>query len=298
MKCGFHIAPWLAARRQERPDEELDFWNVCWQALDDIAATHWDGVEVSQSQFDKFYDRPEELKAEFDSRGLELASYYFSRPFDEMSPAEAVELARPRCEFHQALGSSVLLLDGGRRGNGTTDERIRALAQSVNAVAALARQYGLITPWHIHYGSMFERAAAFDRLMELTDPDLLTVCPDTAQMALGDYDLKRTFERYAERITYVHYKDIAFHDGAGGYLPHIPEGFCEQGAWGEDRIADVLEPGRGVVDVPALARILASAGFNGWVVVDLDYTLVPPLESSRITREYLAQVIPELSFQA
>jgi len=295
MKSGFHVSPWLATKRQESPGQEPEFWSVCWQALDDIAATHWDGLEVAQPQFEEYYDRPEELRAEFDARGLELASYYFSRPFDEMSPAEAVELAKPRCEFHQAMDSSVMLLDGGRRGDGTTDARIRALARSVNAVAELARGYGLITPWHIHYGSMFERAAPFDRLMELTDPDLLTVCPDTAQMALGDYDLERTFEKYAERITYVHYKDIAFRDGAGGYLPDVPEGFCEQSAWGEDRIADVLEPGRGVVDVPALARILASVGFDGWVVVDLDYTLVPPLESSRITREYLADVIPELA---
>lgn len=165
---------------------------------------------------------------------------------------------------------------------------------SVNAVAETARRYGLITPWHIHYGSMFEISAALDRFMALTDPGLVTLCPDTAQMALGDYDLEATFEKYAERITYVHFKDIAFHDGAGGYLPHIPKGFKERGAWGPDRIADIVDTGCGVVDVAGLYGIMKSAGYDGWIVVDQDYSLTTPLESSRATRVNLGKLIPEI----
>lgn len=294
MKSGYHVSPWVAASRQEPADGEVDFWDVCWRALDEIAATHWDGVEVAQGQFEQYHGRPGELKREFDSRGLELITFYFARQFDQMTPQEAVKLARPRCEFHQAMGSSVLLIDGVRRGEGPQEDRIRAAADCINAVAELAREHGLISPWHIHHGSIFERSAAFDRLMELTDPDLVTICPDTAQMALGDYNLEKMFEKYAERISYVHFKDIAFLDGKGGYLPDIPPGFCEKGAWGPDRIAEVLEPGQGVVDVAGLFSIIESAGFDGWVVVDLDYALTTPIESSRVSRENLAKLIPGL----
>ncbi len=297
MKCGYHVAPWVVERRREAAGGTFDFWAAVDWALDEMAATHWDGVEVAQPEFEQYYDRPEELKRKLDARGLELATYYFSRPFDEMTPAEAVEQARPRCEFHRAMGASVMLLDGARRKAGPTEKRIRAVADCANAVGALAREYGLITPWHVHWGSIFESSAAFDRLMELTDPGLLSFCPDTAQMLAGDYDLKAAFEKYADRITYVHFKDIAFYDGKGGYLSYVPPGVKEKGAWGPDRIADVLEPGRGVVDVAGLYKIMASAGFDGWVVVDLDYSLTTPLESSRVTRENLAKLIPGLEIR-
>ena len=117
-------------------------------------------------------------------------------------------------------------------------------------------------------------------LTALADPALLYVCPDTAQMAFGDFDLGASFEKYAERIEYVHYKDIAFHDGRGAYLPTIPPRVSEKGAWGHNRSADFLEPGRGVINFRELHRIAVRAGFDGWIVVDPDYPLTTPYKSS------------------
>ena len=249
-------------------------------------------MEISQPEFERFYADPEAFRRQIASRGLTLATYYLARPFDELTPEQAVEMARPRCEFHRALGATVMALDGCRRLDGPSEARIRAAARSVNAVARLARDYGLLTPWHIHYGSIFEQSAAFDRFMELTDPDLVTICPDTAQMALGDYDLRATFEKYAERITYVHFKDIAFRDPKGATLSGIPPGVKEKGAWGPDRIADIVDTGCGIIEVAGLYRILESAGYAGWIVVDQDYAQTTPKESARRTRENLSRLIP------
>jgi len=294
MKCAYQIAPWLVARRRAAADGHLNFWAAASEAFDDIAAAGWDGVEISQPPFEAYYCRPEAFRRRLAMRGLELATYYLAKPFDEMTPAQARELARPRCEFHRSVGAKVMALDGCRRGERPTERRIRAAAASVNAVARLAHDYGLITPWHIHYGSMFEVSAVFDRFMELTDPDLVTVCPDTAQMALGDYDLVAAFEKYAERITYVHFKDIAFHDGRGGYLAGIPRGVKDRGAWGPGRSADIVDTGCGAVDVARLYAILKSAGYRGWIVVDQDYSLTTPLASARRTRGNLSALIAEL----
>ena len=280
-----------AVRGSSGPDESQIFE----QALHEIAQTGWDGVEISSPKFEKYFDRPDEFKELFSKLRLELATYYHARDFDQMTPAEAVAGARRKCEFLREVGSSVLLLDGGRRPERDATRRdIKAVADAANAVAEMAATYGLITPWHIHWGTMFERSAALDMLMELAEPDLVTLCPDTAQMALGDFDLPAAFKKYAHRISYVHFKDIAFLDDHGDRLREIPRRLSEKGAWGPGRDAVVLGPGQGAVDFASLWKMLDSAGFDGWVVVDLDYSFSTPRESARTSREYLRRLIPAL----
>ena len=295
MKCGFQPNPWFEHAHAEPAGSQTDDHQIFESALREIAQTKWDGVEISSARFEEYFDRPDEFKALFDRFGLELATYYHAREFHQMTPAEAVEGARRKCEFLKEVGSSVLLLDGGpRTEGGATSKDIKAVADAANAVAEMAAGYGLVAPWHIHWGTVFERSAALDKLMQLTDPALVTLCPDTAQMALGDFDLPAAFEKYADRITYVHFKDLAFLDEQGRRLPEIRPGLSQKGAWGAGREAVVLEPGQGAIDFSPLWNILDSAGFDGWVVVDLDYSLSSPLESARLSREYLGRLIPAL----
>ncbi len=52
-----------------------------------------------------------------------------------------------------------------------------------------------------------------------------------------------------------------------------------------------VELGEGLVDYPAVFRVLAGAGFRGWVVVETDVTRKPSaLESARISRDYLRSI--------
>jgi len=52
-----------------------------------------------------------------------------------------------------------------------------------------------------------------------------------------------------------------------------------------------IELGRGTVDFLPLARILREGGFDGWIVVDLDYTSLDPRESSRMNMRQLRSTL-------
>ena len=51
------------------------------------------------------------------------------------------------------------------------------------------------------------------------------------------------------------------------------------------------ELGEGMVDYPPILRILADAGFDGWMIVETDVTQKPSAaESARISRDYLRRI--------
>jgi hypothetical protein len=82
------------------------------------------------------------------------------------------------------------------------------VAEVANQIGSMARAAGMVCSWHQHWGTLFERPEAFHALMELTDPELVRFCPDTAQLTMGDFDVLATFRKYARRIGFVHFKDL------------------------------------------------------------------------------------------
>ena len=161
----------------------------------------------------------------------------------------------------------VLMFDGGtRRPEGPSEDDIKKVADRVNEAGRMAKEKGVQATWHQHWGRMFELEPNMRRLLELTDPDLLHFTPDTAQMALGWFDIEGFFKEFADRMTYVHFKDL-------------------------DRNRRFIELGRGIVDFPTCFKIMQEAAFDAWIVVDLDYTSLSPRESFQANLDYLTDTL-------
>jgi inosose dehydratase len=110
--------------------------------------------------------------------------------------------------------------------------------------------------------------------MQLTDPQYFNLAPDTAQVWMGGGDPVALFEKYKHRIVYMHYKDIrGYNRGLKNYLDNV------------------IELGRGVIDFPALHKILKSVNYKGWITIDLDNARITPLESAKVNREYIDRVL-------
>ncbi|MCK9912733.1 TIM barrel protein, partial [Microbacteriaceae bacterium K1510] len=73
-------------------------------------------------------------------------------------------------------------------------------------------QYGLITSYHPHLGTIVQAPDQLDKLMPLT---YINLCPDTAHIEAGGGDPAAVIRKYADRIKYVHLKD--YEDG--NFLP-------------------------------------------------------------------------------
>ena len=91
---------------------------------------------------------------------------------------------------------------------------------------------------------------------------------------MGGGDPVRIIEKYKHRVVYLHYKDLrAYHRDLRGYLDNV------------------IELGRGVIPFPEIHRILNGIQYKGWITIDLDNARVSPLESAKINRAYIDQVL-------
>ena len=261
IKLGFHPAIWI---RQEGGHERHFL-----QALKDMSELGWDGFEYAGRGLEKYYGREEELKRILSDLDLELCAFYCANAYIYPERAEEeFERAERKADFLAKMGNQpILLIDGGaKREGGNTEEDLHTVAEAANRLGRIAKARGLMAVWHQHWGTMLETREPFYRFMEWTDPELVVFCPDTAQLALGDFDLVDVFTRFVDRIRYTHFKDL-------------------------DANRRFIENGRGIVDFPALWKILQEHGYEGWITVDLDYTELAPKEASARCKRYLNEVL-------
>ena len=284
MKIGFGTQLWLR-------DNHLENY---FRMLDELSLSGLDGFECCYGfLYDWYAARPGELRRLLEMHDLELASYYMGLTFDDPAlRAAGVERFRAVCDFVAEVGGRHVLLDGGRKREGATprevDDHIHRVAETANILGEYACSLGLTLAWHQHWGSIFETQEPFDRLMARTDPSLVKFCPDTGQLALGDFDVVETIRRYAGRVGYVHYKDLTFAGRPQGRLwPGGPAVPSDEGAYNVDSRGRWVELGRGVIDYPAVTAVLREAGYDGWIVDDFDMSAYPPRAAVAACKDYI-----------
>lgn len=261
--------------------------------LDDLALLGYDGFECCYPFLIEWYeDRPEDLRRLLKMHGLEFASYYTGISFERaVSRERGVEEFKRRCRFMAALGSQTVLLDGGgkayRAEFASAEDYIQVIARTANELGVYAQSLGLTLAWHQHWGSLFDDEAHFNRLLALTDPSVVGVCLDTAQVLISGFDLLATVRRNLPRIRFMHYKDAAPNTPPraelwpGKPLPGDP------GAYEVDSRWRMVELGRGKVPFREVTDLLLGAGYNGWLMDDFDYSGYPAYTSAKACKEFI-----------
>ncbi len=174
---------------------------------------------------------------------------------------------------------------------GMSDDDWRVFADGVNRVARAIRvETGLLTVFHHHCGGFVETPEEIDRLVALTDPELVGLVFDTGHYAYGagPDGCSRVLDglnRLKDRVWLVHFKDcdpnVAAQARAEGwdYFEAVRHGvFCELG--------------KGCVDFPAVTQWLNDHNYSGWITVEQDVLpgMGTPKESAQRNRAYLQSI--------
>ncbi len=170
--------------------------------------------------------------------------------------------------------------------HGLKDAQWKVFIEGTQRIAhAVAEQTGLRTVFHHHCGGFVETPEEVDKLMSLTDPDLIGLCLDTGHYQFGGGDPLAAVKQYADRIWHVHFKDFN------------PEIAARSSAQGWDYFESVLqgvfcELGQGEVDFPAILTELKKNGYKEWIVVEQDVLpgMGTPRESAQRNRDYLRSI--------
>jgi inosose dehydratase len=230
-----------------------------------IAAASYEGVELFDGNLVEFANDPAVLRGALDRHGLALIAVYSGANFifPEVLGEELWRIRRA-AELGRECGAEHLVVGGGAQRTRPAEERdYERLAAALDEVKKLADAQGLVASYHPHLSTIVEGADEVDRVFERTS---IGFCPDLGHLLAAGGDPADLVKRYAERIPYIHFKDVT---ADGAFVPL----------------------GEGRVDFDAVTAALLEAGYDGWVTVELDGYSGDPEAAARKNREYMGALL-------
>jgi inosose dehydratase len=151
---------------------------------------------------------------------------------------------------------------GGRPAdNIMTDDHLKTLADALNKIGEQTIKHGIRLAPHPHVWGPLEREHEIRRMFELTDPKYVWWTADTGHLLVGGMDPVKMINDYFTRLAQVHLKDAP-----GKYKNNKSTPTRAENA--KETVFRNL--GKGVIDFPALFKVLRDRHFKGWVTFDLD----------------------------
>ena len=251
MKVGIQTRPWGV----EMNSRELP------QVLAGVAAAGYDGIEIATRYLDP--DHPEALLALLKPHGLAVAGTHVGAKMWDKAEAESLlGRADKLAAYCAAVGAPFLPLSVPPR-PGKTAEEYASEAAAINELGAICRGHGITLCYHNHNWEIENQRRGLAYLCEHTDASRVSLCLDVAWVWRAGDSPVAVAEAFASRIAYYHFKDST--------------------------ASEWKELGRGNVPVADVSKLLPATGMP-WLVVEQDETTLAPVESARVSRQYLASL--------
>lgn len=230
-------------------------WQMSYEKYKDSLADIMDvvrdsgmtGVEAEVCMLGDFYNDPGLLREELARRQLMLAALTLALPWrsareSKEETEEADKLIAFLRHFPQTLIVMVHLPGEDRRD--LASRRLNALS-CIDAVARRATDQGIVCALHPNSpeGSVFRTMEDYLVMFDKLDERYIGYAPDSGHIANGGMDAVGVFETYRPLIRHVHFKDLS-----------------ADSRW--------KAMGEGIIDHPAIVRMLKDTGYDGWVMVE------------------------------
>ena len=238
--------------------------------LSEARAAGFTGIEKGN----KFPADPVALMDVLRRHGLRFVSGWHGAELRARDAEQEFAAMRPHLELLQACGCEVMVFAEthgtvqGRRDTPVADRPVMADAEWPVFLDRLGRlgermaAEGVRIAFHHHMGTVIEREAEIDRLMDGT-PDSVGLLLDTGHLTFAGADPAAVAARWAARINHVHAKDVRpdilrqVQDRRMSFLDAVVAGVFSV-------------PGDGCVDFAAALRPLAAASYGGWLIVEAE----------------------------
>lgn len=278
-----------------------------YQMLDELVETGYTGTELGDWGY--MPTDPATLREELDKRNhLEMLGAFVPVALKHATAhAAGVETAVKTARLIAAVAMTqtpylVLSDDNGTDAQrthlagritpdaGLSKDEWKTFAAGADQIArAVFEETGLRTVFHHHCAGYVETPDEIATLLDLTNPERLGLVFDTGHYYHGtggeDCDLVAALNRFAERIWYIHLKDIE---------PNVARRSRKEEWDYFTAMRNGLYPelGRGCVNFPALLRWLAARDYKGYCLVEQDILpgMGTPKESALRSREYLRSI--------
>ena len=244
-------------------------------AIDDISSLGYTGIQLRSNVLARFGERPAELQALLAKRGLTFVALSSgSIRVDNPDQATMIDTHVRNARFLRDAGGLYLQLTVDRpAGRAIADVDYVSAGRLLTEIGRRTADLGIPLGFHPHMGSLAERPAELDRVMDAADSRYVRLLLDVAHYQQGGGDSVGVIRRYRDRLLFLHIKDVRNAPSGSGY--------------------QFVELGQGRVNVRDIFAALTEVSFRGWAVVELDAVPEPtrtPKESAAISKRYLASI--------
>ena len=200
---------------------------------------------------------------------------------------------------YAASGAEVLVLATVTGATGYDDTREpltpaqwRTLLANLEKIREIASVAGVTAVLHPHVGTVVETAEDIQAVLE---GSAIPFCFDTGHLMIGGTDPVRFAAEHADRIAYMHLKDVSLEG-----MRRVKD---DEISYFDAIVEDILyRPiGQGDVDVRAILASLLEAGYDGWIVLEQDKVVreepAPgdgPILDARASVEQVRRLVSEL----
>lgn len=290
-KVRLAIAP-IGWTNDDMPD--LGAENTFEQCISEMALAGFQGSEIGN----KYPSDTAALKHYLDVRGLQICNAWFSSYLTSKPYEETIEAFKAHCDKLYDLGAKVI--GASEQGNSIqgdltksildekpyyTEEQWQTVVKGFNEMGAYARSKGMYFTVHHHMGTGVQTVEEIDKLMELTDPELVYLLFDSGHLTFAGIDPVPVLEKYIDRIKHIHLKDVRLGVYNNEVVPkHMS--FLDAVREGVFTV-----PGDGDVDFKPIFDIIEKSGYEGWIVVEAeqDPAKANPFEYALKARKYIKE---------
>ena len=260
------IWPWGTGERSQMEKAAKEVTEIGYRSFESVKAAIY--------AYDLDLKAYKEVLEKYD---LKPVSFYFHLPAfgEEESIFSTLD---KELEFIAALGVDRICLQATGGHPGKLDEsQLEFELKLVEKFARKTKSFGITSNLHNHHNTwvMFENE--IDNILENLGSDVISFSPDTAHLVAGLCDPVKVIEKYAERVNFIHLKDIATvfvkSDGMAPAGMEVYSNFCELG--------------QGLVDLRKVFDILKSVNYNGPLCEELDQAPIGNRESALNNYNYI-----------
>jgi len=290
------------------PFKKIQDWSE-WDHADAVGAYYlldWDhvlkyistagfkGIElIRTAQIISEFGTAEKFTEFIGERGIDKVVGSFAAAIGSTDPSnwdEIITELEPIVKFvSDCGGENISLQPGGQYCDEgpMTEKKLKNVAECINRIGKMTADYSVLTSIHNEFWCIINSMWELETLLANTNPDHVSYCLDTAQVAIAGNDPIFLYEKYHDRIKYFHLKDTKYIDtNRTEYKIHGIEYPDDAKRW-------FWEMGTGIVDFPALYRLLKKYNYRGWVTIESDKS-PNPIASTLLSRWYIDNVLSKI----
>ncbi len=267
---------------------------IPWQRfLDEVVEAGYEWIELGPYGY--LPTDLDKVRSELDKRSLKVSGTFLFAHLEEPEAWPGLERDLMGVgELLAGLDAKFLILIDDLHTDWSTGERIKPerldgdawkrLIETTHRVATIAReQFDLRLAFHSSPDSHVAFEDQIERLLEDTDPELVSLGQDIGHLAYRGVDPVQFVRKHRDRIPYLHIKNVDAVLQKSVEAQEVP--FIRAVEMGM-----FCELARGVVDYVAFRDLLEEIQFDGWAIVEQDMYPAPfdkPLPIAKRNREYL-----------